>query len=110
MCKDITRSWDQLGNIRKIEDQREGFTGTGYQIAGFERLRVRQKANHSMLEIHKIAGSLPKDEKFNLKSQMERSSESVADNIAEGAGSYITTKSNVTMLKRDNFKNRHKKS
>jgi len=41
-----------------------------------------------MLEISKICSTLPSSEKFNIKPQLERSSSSVTDNIAEGHTSY----------------------
>ncbi|MDD4178931.1 MAG: four helix bundle protein [Candidatus Margulisbacteria bacterium] len=57
-------------------------------IAGFERLWVWQKAHQLMLEIHRIGKALPSDERFRTRDQIERSSSSVADNIAEGYTSY----------------------
>lgn len=41
-----------------------------------------------MLEVHEICRALPKDEKFRIRHQLERSSSSVPDNIAEGHSSY----------------------
>ena len=41
-----------------------------------------------MVEVHKIAQNLPLSERFRIRSQIERSSSSVADNIAEGYSSY----------------------
>ena len=58
------------------------------RIAGFERLWVWQKAHKLMLEVHKICRSLPRQERFKLRDQLERSSSSIADNIAEGHSSY----------------------
>lgn len=69
-------------DIRTPEDQKNT------RIAGFERLWVWQKAHKLMLNIHKISRSLPRHERYNLRSQLERSSSSVADNIAEGHSSY----------------------
>ena len=57
-------------------------------VAGFEKLWVWQKAFQLMLEISKICSTLPSSEKFNIKPQLERSSSSVTDNIAEGHTSY----------------------
>jgi len=41
-----------------------------------------------MKEIHDICKKLPVEEKYKIKDQIERSSASVCDNIAEGYGSY----------------------
>jgi len=57
-------------------------------IAGFEKLWVWQKSYKLMLEIHRFCRSLPRDEKFRLRDQIERSSSSVCDNIAEGYTTY----------------------
>ena len=68
-------------NISRSEDQDK-------PIAGFERLWVWQKAHKLMLEVHKICKTLPKLERFKIRDQIERSSSSVPDNIAEGHTSY----------------------
>lgn len=41
-----------------------------------------------MLEVHTICKKLPSHERFKIRDQIERSSSSVADNIAEGHTSY----------------------
>jgi len=43
-------------------------------IAGFERLWVWQKAHKLMLEVHTICKSLPRQERFRIRDQIERSS------------------------------------
>ncbi|MFA4967732.1 MAG: four helix bundle protein [Candidatus Margulisiibacteriota bacterium] len=68
-------------NISKSGNQEE-FT------AGFEKLWVWQKAHQLMLEIHGICRTLPWEERFKKRDQMERSSSSIPDNIAEGHTSY----------------------
>ena len=63
---------------------------TRYQekpVAGFEKLWIWQKAHKLMQDIHRFCRKLPRDEKFRLRDQIERSSSSVCDNIAEG---YVT--------------------
>jgi len=57
-------------------------------IAGFEKLWIWQKAHKLMQDIHKFCRNLPRDEKFRLRDQIERSSSSVCDNIAEGYATY----------------------
>lgn len=57
-------------------------------IAGFEKLWVWQKAHLLMVEVHEICKKLPYHERFKIKDQLERSSTSVTDNIAEGHTSY----------------------
>ena len=57
-------------------------------IAGFEKLWVWQKAHQLLVEVHDICKTLPHHERFKIKDQLERSSSSVTDNIAEGHTSY----------------------
>jgi four helix bundle protein len=57
-------------------------------MAGFEKLKIWQESYSLMLEIYKIAKTLPREERFNCAIQMKRSSSSVPDNIAEGYSSY----------------------
>lgn len=64
---------------------------TGYQekpVAGFETLWVWQKAHNLMQEIHRFCKTLPREERFRLRDQIERCSSSVCDNIAEGYTAY----------------------
>lgn len=68
-------------NIRGSEDQEKS-------IAGFEKLWVWQRAHQLMLEVHDICKTLPREERFRKRDQLERSSSSVVDNIAEGHTSY----------------------
>jgi four helix bundle protein len=60
----------------------------GKGVAGFEKLWVWQKAHELMIEVYKICKKLPYHERFKTKDQLERSSASVTDNIAEGHTSY----------------------
>lgn len=70
-----------MKDISKSADQNK-------TVAGFERLWVWQKAHALMLEVHEMCKKLPRQEKFKIRDQIERSSSSVADNIAEGHTSY----------------------
>ena len=54
----------------------------------FKDLWIWQEAHASMLEIHDFAKSLPQDERFRKRDQIERSSSSVSDNIASAYSSY----------------------
>jgi len=54
----------------------------------FEDLKIWQEAHKLMKEIHIITKMLPRDERFRLRDQVERSSLSVCDNIAEGYTAY----------------------
>lgn len=51
----------------------------------FEKLIIWQKAMDFGEEIFAISGEFPKDEVFNLTSQMRRAVDSIALNISEGA-------------------------
>ena len=53
-----------------------------------EKLWIWQKAHKLHLEICNICKEIPNHEKYKLRQQIERSSKSVEDNIAEGNGSY----------------------
>lgn len=70
-----------MKDIRKSVNQEK-------PVAGFEKLWVWQKAYELMLEVHTFCKRLPRDEKFRLRDQIERSSSSVCDNIAEGYTTY----------------------
>jgi len=70
-----------MQDIRKPENQEK-------LVAGFEKLWVWQKAHKLMQEIHKFCKTLPKDERFRLRDQIERCSSSICDNIAEGYTAY----------------------
>ena len=64
-------------------------TKTGEDVSkGFEDLRAWQLARKLMIECHEVARTLPDHERFDLASQIRRSSKSVMANIAEGYGRY----------------------
>jgi len=56
--------------------------------ARFETLWVWQKAHALRIKISDICKTLPHEEKYRVKDQIIRSSNSVADNIAEGNSSF----------------------
>ena len=51
----------------------------------FEKLQIWQKAMDFGEDIFKISSSFPKEEMFNLISQIRRASDSIALNISEGS-------------------------
>lgn len=54
----------------------------------FEELEVYKLARDFRKEIYKIVKKLPKEESYNLGTQMRRASTSLTNNIAEGHGRY----------------------
>ncbi len=52
----------------------------------FEKLRVWQEARSWIGSVYQITAGFPQKEAFNLTSQLNRASVSVAANLAEGAG------------------------
>ena len=52
----------------------------------FENLEIWKLANNYADEIHELTKRFPKDEKFALIDQLNRSTSSIPDNIAEGSG------------------------
>jgi len=56
--------------------------------SGFEDLEFYQLALEVMAKVHEFSKSLPPEEKFDMFSQIRRSSKSVTANIAEGYGRY----------------------
>lgn len=63
---------------QNIEYRKQG------KLERFEDLSVWQKAHQLTLEIYKITGSYPNEERFGLISQMRRAAVSIPANIAEG--------------------------
>ena len=55
---------------------------------GFEDLKAWQLARQLMIGCHELANRLPAFERYDLVSQIRRSSKSVMANIAEGYGRY----------------------
>ena len=55
---------------------------------GFEDLDCFQLALEVMAKVHEFSKSLPAEEKYDLFSQIRRSSKSVTANVAEGYGRY----------------------
>ena len=53
-------------------------------VKSFKDLIVWQKAFNLAEQVYKLAKQLPEEEKFGLRSQLQRSSVSIVSNIAEG--------------------------
>ncbi|MGB3478686.1 MAG: four helix bundle protein [bacterium] len=58
------------------------------KIKNFKNLKIWQKAHKLSLDIAKLAKTFPKDEKYDLVSQMRRSARSIPSDIAEGFGRF----------------------
>ena len=57
-----------------------------YKIYSFEKLDVYQLARKFKIDIKKMSSLFPKQERFDLVSQMNRASASISANLAEGSG------------------------
>lgn len=86
--KGIKKSGYQRKTNNKFYIKEEHSSNEEKKIAGFEKLWVWQKAYKILQEIHKFCKTLPIEEKFRIRDQIERSSSSVCDNIAEGYTAY----------------------
>jgi four helix bundle protein len=52
----------------------------------FRELKVWQKAHQLTLAVYEATQEFPRDETYGLRSQLRRSSSSIATNLAEGCG------------------------
>jgi len=57
-----------------------------YNIYSFEKLEVYQLARKFKIDIKLMSQSFPKEERFDLISQINRASSSISANLAEGSG------------------------
>ena len=57
-----------------------------YFVYSFERLEVYKLARKFKIDIKRMTQAFPKEERFELSSQINRSSASIAANLAEGSG------------------------
>ncbi|MEK7440100.1 MAG: four helix bundle protein [Chloroflexota bacterium] len=58
--------------------------GGDMAIKSYRDFEVYQRAHKLIIPIYKLADSLPKDERFDLRSQMRRACKSVVSNFVEG--------------------------
>ena len=56
------------------------------EMRDFKELKLWEKAHQWVLEVYRITGSFPSEERFSLVAQLRRSAASVPANIAEGCG------------------------
>ena len=57
-------------------------------MPSFRDLWIWKESHQLMIEVHQFVKSLPIDERFRKRDQIERSSSSVPDNISEGYTAY----------------------
>jgi len=57
-------------------------------MQNYKDLLVWKKAHEFTLKIYKTVSTYPKEETYNLVSQLKRASSSIATNIAEGTGRF----------------------
>ncbi len=55
-------------------------------MVNYKNYKVWQKSHSLVFEIYKVLQHLPKEEQFNLNSQIRRATISIPTNIAEGCG------------------------
>ena len=55
-------------------------------MAGFKDLEIYQTSKYLAVKVHRLSLELPKFEKYEIGSQIRRSSKSVKSNIVEGYG------------------------
>jgi four helix bundle protein len=55
-------------------------------MVNYKNYKVWQKSHRLVFEVYKVLHYLPKEEQFNLNSQIRRATISIPTNIAEGCG------------------------
>lgn len=62
--------------------------GMATKIISFRDLEIWQLSHQAVLSIYELIKAIPRQEDYNIKSQLIRSSVSIPTNIAEGMGRY----------------------
>jgi four helix bundle protein len=60
-------------------------------MMNYKDLKVWSKAHQSALSIYQLTKSFPKEEQYNLTSQIRRAALSIPTNIAEGSGKFTNS-------------------
>jgi four helix bundle protein len=60
-------------------------------MRNYRDLKVWEKAHKAALTIYSLTKNFPKEEQYNLVSQIRRSALSIPTNIAEGSGKFTNT-------------------
>ncbi|UCD35606.1 MAG: four helix bundle protein [Nitrospiraceae bacterium] len=69
----------------------QGVKGSSEMLRNYKELKVWQKSYQLCLSIYKATNEFPKQEQYNLVSQIRRTAVSLPSNIAEGYGRKTTT-------------------
>jgi four helix bundle protein len=56
------------------------------RLRNFRELTVWQKAHELVVEIYRVSGGFPSEERFGLTVQLRKAAVSIGSNIAEGCG------------------------
>lgn len=75
----------KTGVRRRKSEEKVLFKTTSYMKFKFENLIVWQKAMDLAEDINKMSYKFPKEEVYNLSSQVRRAADSIALNISEGS-------------------------
>ena len=59
-------------------------------LTNYKELKVWQRAYRLCLEVYRLTRAFPKEERYNLTSQLRRAAVSIPSNIAEGYGRKTT--------------------
>jgi hypothetical protein len=99
----VLAQWDFPTMIRPDDKT----SPTAYVISSLENFRlshrVKQLAHELSLDVAKFMKSFPKDEKYDLVSQMRRSARSIPSDISEGFGRFHFTLWNISKFEAEHM-------